>query len=166
MPDATNLPEDDCVGFDLSAQKLHCLIALNDALAPKLSNKAGDAFFRAFVVENRETGEVLLNQRFRYNDGDSWMRVRLAKDKQALGLKEKVEYLADGIEFVMRAAVETFAGGAQSPKDAVTRFYPPNPDDSRATLDWLVAQDLVEITQFYGPKGNQIPVAKGTDTAM
>jgi hypothetical protein len=57
MPDATNnLPDDDRVGFDLSKQKLHCLIALNDALAPKLSNKAGGAFFRAFVVENRETG--------------------------------------------------------------------------------------------------------------
>jgi hypothetical protein len=166
MPDATNLPDDDCVGFNLSTQKLHCLIALNDSLAPALSNKAGDAFFRAFVVEDRQTGNVFLNQRFRYKDGDSWMRVRLAKEKQALSLKERIEFLANGIEMVMRTATEVFAGGAQSPKEAVTRFYPPNPDDSRATLDWLVAQDLVEITQVYAPDGSAIPVAKGTDTAM
>jgi hypothetical protein len=147
--------EDSCVGFNLPKQKLHCLIALNDDLGSALSGHAGTAYFRAFVVEDRKTGEIFVNQRFRYKTGDSWSQLRASKDKQHLSVKEKVEYLAGGIEKVMRMGLEMVAK-RESPKDAVVRFYPPEPDDSEKTLDWLIAQDLVQITEITSEDGRVV----------
>jgi len=58
-------------GFDLTTQKLLCLILLDDRIGSVLSNEAGETFFRAFIVEDRLTGEIVMNMRFSYTDGDS-----------------------------------------------------------------------------------------------
>lgn len=168
MPDgATKRPglkDGTSVGFDLNTQRLHCLIALNDNLALKLSSKAGEAFFRAFIVEDRDTGVVRCTFRFRYTDEDSWFKFKLDKDKAALPLKEKIEYLADAVEGVLRLGSEIFTKGAAPPTEAVVRWYPPEPDDGQKTFDWLIAQDLISIRQVITPEGEVKNVTPGTKT--
>jgi hypothetical protein len=145
----------DTTGFAPHLQKLHCLIVLNDELAPYLSNKAGDAFFRAFITEERATGDVMCKFRFRYKDGDQWYHHTLQDRQQLLSLKEKVEYLANGIDDKMlRVTLQVLSKShMEPPKDAVLRYYPPNPDDGKETLDWLVAQNLLHVTHTWDKDG-------------
>jgi hypothetical protein len=151
--------DDDPIGVNLETQMLRCMIVMNDLIGAAMSKKAGRGFFRAFVVEDRNTGEILLNQRFRYRHKDSWWRVRLGEEQQYLSREEKVEHLAGGIERVMRAASAVMSKGKTAlPRDAIQRFYPPEPEDAHKTLDWLIAQDLLEITEFYAPDGRKIPM--------
>lgn len=152
--------EDKCVGFRLDTQKLHCLIVMNDTIGKALSHKAGKAYFRAFVVEDRETGEILTNMRFRYVDGDSWMTMRLSPEKQKLSRERRIEYLTHAVEDTMRTGAQVFADGAVPPKDMITCHYPPHPEDAKDTLEWLLAQDLVEITRMFDAEGREIPVTK------
>jgi len=167
MPDLKSqgeVEDDGCTGFNLNTQKLHCLIVLDDQVAKALSDKAGEAFCRAFVVEERQTGEIKLNFRFRYTSGDSWYRVRLDPEKQKLSREERVEHLAKGFEHVLRMGAGLFAGGIAVPDGVITRFCPPDPDDGMKTLEWLIAQDLVEIKEIVTPEGHKVPVSKGAET--
>ncbi len=151
--------EDERIGWRMDTQKLHCLLMVNDRLSEKLSDRAGEAFFRAFVVEDRTTGEVLMNMRFRYKEGDSWMRMTLSEDKSLLSLKEKIEYLADGMEKTQRTALTMMSGGSAPPKEAVLRYYPPDPDSSEKTLDWLMERDLIFVAGLRSG-GVRIPVQR------
>lgn len=140
--------EDDCVGFNLETQKLHCLVLLDDDIGKALSSKAGTAFFRAFIVEDRHTGEILTNMRYRYTGHDSWFRMRVGPDRQHLSGDERVQYLAGAVEKSLRTSLANLSGGVPSPPEAVLRFYPPHPEDSQNTIDWLLQQDLVEIVNW------------------
>lgn len=153
-------PDDQRIGVNLNTQKLHCLIVLHDDLGKVLSGKAGGAFFRAFVVEDRKTGKMLCNMRFRYTDGDGWMRLALDANKNHLGMAAKIEYLAGGVEDVMRKGLRVFSAGAEPPREAVVRFYPPDPDDAEKTLAWLIDQDLVETKQVdvHDAGGRKVPI--------
>jgi hypothetical protein len=164
VTDQNEIKDDGRTGFNLNAQKLHCLIVLDDAVGRLLSERAGDAFFRAFVVENRDSGEMMLNFRFRYTDHDSWFRVALDAEKQKLSVAERVEYLAAGIEHTILLGASVFTGGVAAPTEMVHRFCPPDPDNGEATLDWLIAQDLIEVKEIITPDGRSVPVGKGTDT--
>jgi hypothetical protein len=150
--------DDDRTGFNMNTQKLHCLIVLSDDLAKALSYKAGNAFWRGFVVEDRRTGEVEARFRFRYVDGDSWCKLGLNPDWRNWSLQKKVEHFVNSMEFVLRTAAEMMAG-TTPPGEMVTRFYPPNPDDGRATVEWLIAQDLVEVTEMWRD-GEKLPISK------
>lgn len=155
----SNLP---CTGFNLMEQRLLCLIVLNDRLGHILSDKAKDAFFRAFIVQERDTSEVLCNYRFRYQDGDSWYTVNLSAEKQALPVKKRIEFIRHAIEDVMLRKSLQILADSMPPKDAVTCFYPPDPENGEATLQWLIDQDLVEITkvEVTGKDGINVPVQK------
>jgi len=150
--------EEEPIGFNLETQKLHCVIVLDDGIGQKLSDKAGIAFFRAFIVEDRKTGEVLCNERYRYTHEDSWYRLNIGRHGELLNREEKVEYLAHMVETVMRIGLENLTKQA-APEGVVTRHYPPEPDDSEKTLEWLIAQDLMEIKSIDGT-----PVNQGTGT--
>jgi hypothetical protein len=160
MPENKKPEDDGPVGFNLNTQKLHCLIVLDDRLASKLSDKAGEAFFRAFIVEDRKTGEIMANMRFRYKDHDSWFRICPDKEKQRLSTSERIEYLAGGVEKTQRTALMMLAKGKLAPKEAITRHYPPEPENSEATMDWLIAQDLVQLRTVTGEDGREILVSK------
>jgi hypothetical protein len=138
----------DTTGFDLTTQKLLCLVVLDDKIGSVLSNKAGEAFFRAFIVEDRVTGHISMNMRYRYTDGDSWSRVVPDAEKQKWSRAERVAYLQEGLEEILRTALNLFAGGASVPKNAVRCFYPPCPDgDPQLTLDYLLEQDLIYVAK-------------------
>jgi hypothetical protein len=161
MTDKPQDPDDDDprVGINFNTQNLRCLIVLNDRLARVLSDKAGNAYFRAFVVEDRKTGEVFCKQRFRYVDSDAWSQMRLGAGKEHFTLGERVEYFANGVEKVLRTGLAMMAGGNEAPEEAVVRFYPPKPEDHEATMDWLFAQDLIEATKIVTPDGHEVPVS-------
>jgi hypothetical protein len=156
-----NEPEadDGTTGFNMNTQKLHCLLVLQDSIAEALSVNAGNAFLRGFITEDRATGEVMAKYRFRYKDHDSWFHIRLEPEKQRLPVRERVEYLASGMETVFRMGVEMMAGGEPAPKDIIVCCYPPEPDDAEKTFDWLVAQDLVEVTKIYNERGEEISMS-------
>lgn len=142
--------DDGKTGFNMNTQKLHCLLVLQDSIGAVLSDNAGNAFLRGFITEDRESGEIMAKYRFRYKDGDAWYSIHLDSEKQKLPVKERVEHLATGMETVFRMGIELMAGGSSpAPKDAIVCFYPPEPDDAEKTFDWLIAQDLVEVTKIY-----------------
>jgi hypothetical protein len=151
--------DDDTTGFNMETQKLHCLIVLQDSVAKKLSEKAGDAFWRGFITEDRATGEVMAKYRFRYMDGDSWVRIRLNPEKQQWPISDRVEHLAQSMEQVLRLGMEMMSGGHKPPEDIVVCFYPPEPDDSKKTLEWLIAQDLIEVKSVF-MNGKKVPIGK------
>ena len=136
------------VGFDLNTQKLLCFIVLNDAFAEALGFPHV-AFFRAFIVQDRDTGEILMKQRFRHTDGKSWQRIRLDPERQKQSRAERVAFLQETIEGVLRAMVSILSPDGAAPKDTVRCHYPPNPDgEPQETLDWLIAEDLVTVTRI------------------
>ena len=158
------------VGFNLPKENLRCLVVLSDQIAEAISRNAGDAFWRGFIVEDRETGEIWAKSRFRYKTGDSWMHLHLTPEQRKRPVKEQIQYIASSFEKVMRGGLALMAGTAKGlegalrddngvPKGLVTCFYPPTPEDPQATLDWLLAQDLVEVRQII-KDGKEIPIGK------
>jgi len=145
------------VGFNLPKENLRCLVVLSDQIAEAISRNAGDAFWRGFIVEDRETG-------------DSWMHLHLTPEQRKRPVKEQIQYIASSFEKVMRGGLALMAGTAKGlegamrddngvPKGLVTCFYPPTPEDPQATLDWLLAQDLIEVRQII-KDGKEIPIGK------
>jgi hypothetical protein len=162
--------DENMVGFNLPKENLRCLVVLSDAIAEAVSDRAGNAFWRGFIVEDRESGEVWAKSRFRYKDHDSWMHIHLNPEQRKLPVKGQVQHIANSFEKVLRGGLAMLAGTAKGleealrndngvPKGLVTCHYPPEPEDPNATLDWLIAQDLVEVKQvFVG--GQEIPISK------
>jgi hypothetical protein len=136
-------PEDE-PGWMTNVEKLRCLIVLDDGAAALLSPRAGVAYFRAFIVEDRVTGAVTLKFRYRYKDPDerSWSRVTM--DKRGDGA---IEFFRQAIEKVLREGARRI--GLPLPKDAIQAFYPPDDGgDVTSTLIWLEMRDLIEITEI------------------
>lgn len=129
-------------GFRLDTQKLHCLVALDDSIGKALSPCAGEAFFRAFVTEERKTGEITARYRFRYADHDSWVELQAPK---GLSAAEQIKFLVGAVDRVLFVVLTLFAGGTPPPSEAIMHFYPPNNDDAEATMNWLIAEDLVQV---------------------
>jgi hypothetical protein len=133
------------VGWMMNEQKLIALVILHDDLASCLSHIAGEAFFRAFIVEDRKTGEISCNLRFRYQGGkDSWFTIQ----SRAGGAHraQRVAELEEGITSVLRDALKAFAGGVEAPAEATRSFFPPDDaGDPQKTIDWLLERDLITV---------------------
>lgn len=88
------------MSWNIDNEKLLSHIVLDDRYAPMMSERAGEAYFRGFIVENRQTGKVTLKYRFKYCDGKrSWFEVRLKK-----GGPEAVSELRAGMLQVLEKA--------------------------------------------------------------
>ena len=86
--------DNQMAGWNANEEKLLALIVLSDDLAKRLSDRAGEAFFRAFIVQDRATGEIRMNFRFRYRDGDSWFHV---SPKAQMETRAAITYLREGM---------------------------------------------------------------------
>lgn len=131
-------------GWNANDEKLRCLIVLDDGVAELLSHRAGQAFFRAFIVEDRVTGKVRLKFRFRYKDPEQRNWFKATTDKRG---DEAVEHFRSGVDEVLRTATSMLT----VPLDAngVTAFFPPDDGgDVGSTLIWLEMRDLIEITEI------------------
>ena len=131
----------DDPSWDVDNEKLLCHILLDDSYAPMLSTRAGPAFFRAFIVENRATGQLSMKFRFKYQDGKrNWFRITPTD-----GGKTGIEELRKGV----RSGLKTSAifMGIPLPEDAVKFFDPPDDGgDGMKTVAWLVERDLIEVS--------------------
>jgi hypothetical protein len=126
----------------LNEEKLLCHIVLDDVYAQKLSCRAGTAFFRAFIVQNRSTGIISMKYRFRYRNPDERNWYVVEPKQQGPNTMAK---LRDSIAKVLSISATTQSGGGPPPP--LYFFYPPDDDgDPAKTLLWMKQQDLIEIT--------------------
>ncbi len=128
------------VGWNANKEKLLTLVVLSDARAEHLSPMVGEAFFRAFIVQDRLSGEVGLNFRFRYKDGkDSWFS---AKPKDGHTPQEQARELREAMAEILLTAASAM-GVSMSPLD-IEYFDPPDDEGEwERTVQWLLDRDLV-----------------------
>jgi len=128
-------------------EKLLCFMVLSDSMAKELTDIAGEAFWRAFIVQNRKTGKITAKYRFKYNDGHrNWFEVAPSKN---LSASDTVEYLRDGLETVLKMALDVFGVDPQKIARSIESFYPPDDGgDLEKTLEWIRSKpDLFELTE-------------------
>jgi hypothetical protein len=132
----------EAVGFNIPKEKLLCLMALDDEVGATLTEKPGDGFWRAFIVEDRLTREIRCNFRYRYKDGDSWYHVVPKKqDRQAA-----LDYLQSTMIFMLTEAMRLMFKITPD-SDMVKSYINPDPDsDPDTTLAWLLKEDLVYVS--------------------
>jgi hypothetical protein len=131
--------------FDLSKEKLRCLIVLDDVVAGRLSCKAGPAYWRAFITEDRTTHRVHAEFRFKYDNGEkNWFR---SQPKVQISPEATIEELRCGMEDIMKKGFKVFGIDAAAPENAIQCYYPPDDGgDPMKTIIWLEQQDLIEVT--------------------
>lgn len=133
------------MGFDLNKEKLRCVVVVDDEVAGKLCSHPGPAYYRGFILEDRETHRVFALYRFKYDDGErSWFRL---DPKEQNGVEAMVEHLRCGVEDVLKLGLLVFGVDARLLENAITFHYPPDDEgDPMKTIVWLEGQDLAEIT--------------------
>jgi len=133
------------MSFNLNQEKLLCLMVLDDALATRIDSTAGPAYWRAFILEDRETHQVYAQYRFKYEDGKRcWFELR---PKNQSSVEAVTEYLRCAVEDVIRTGLEIFGVDTAEANEAIHCHYPPDDQgDPLKTIVWLEQQDLVEIS--------------------
>lgn len=143
--------DDNKVGWLCQKQKLIAMIVLDDSVGNMLTDHANTPFFRGFVVEERNTGAISVRMRFRYRTGDKWYSLQpdLQPDFLSLSRVEKIAVLTESVEWSVLTALEMMVGGkVKPPKCIVKSFFPPDDGgDWKKTIDWLVAEDLIEVRE-------------------
>lgn len=144
------LPSEGATGWNASEERLLCLVVLQDRYATYLSDQAGDAFFRAFIVQDRPAGRARMRFRFRYKTGTNWFGIEGSQEWNAA---HALQEFKDGIESIMRSAAD--AMGRPLPANAIVFFEPPDDHgDLEHTIKWLLERDLIEIKEVIEvPKG-------------
>jgi hypothetical protein len=130
--------------WETDKEKLLCFMVLNDDVSKRLSSKAGTAYWRAFVVQDRMTGEISTKFRFKYQNGDrSWFRI----GSRVKGSSEEiVKDFVDGISQTLLLGASLFEGIDIS--SYIECFYPPDDGgDPNKTIEWLEKEDLIEVTR-------------------
>lgn len=127
-------------GWNTEKEKLLCFVVLDDVVAEVISEGAGTAFFRAFVVQDRESGVIQARFRFHYKNGEkSWHEIK-PRDQTA----ETVERLKAGFKLMLDEAARRM--NINLPDGAVTFHEPPDDGgDGARTIMWLEMQDLIEF---------------------
>jgi hypothetical protein len=135
------------IGWVIHEERLICLMVLDDEVGQLASDIAGEAFFRAFVVENRKTGRVHCKFRFRYDQehGDSWYHLDPREEDRGKSRAQMVSLYTETVEMFLLLAIEKLFG-RKPPKGILTSHFPPDDEgDGTRTLNWLVAEDLVQV---------------------
>jgi hypothetical protein len=131
------------MSWNANEEKLLCHIVLDDDVADELSDRAGPAFFRGFIVQDRASGVVALKYRFRCERPDEsfWFHVKPSNQQD-----EIVDRLCCTMLLVLIQGA-TLAGKTL-PSNAIKFFYPPDDEgDALRTIEWLKEKDLIEITE-------------------
>jgi hypothetical protein len=136
--------------WDSDSEKLRCHIVLDDDAAQKLSSRAGNAYFRAFIVENRATHQIGMKFRYKYRNPEERQWYFVTTDKPG---EEGVEDFVFGIRSVLLTGAAMMH--VELRDDQIVEFYPPDDGgDSTKTIIWLEMQDLIEISEV-----REIPLA-------
>jgi hypothetical protein len=131
--------------WHVGTEKLLSFIVLPDEYAHLLSERAGSAFFRGFIVQDRETNEVTLKYRFKYGDDKrSWYWVTPQSESDA------VEHLESTMQTLITMTARHT--GIDLPDNVLVCFHPPDDQgDWNHTVAWLLERDLLEITSIELP---------------
>lgn len=129
--------------WNSNEEKLLCHMVLNDRYAKRVSPIAGKAFWRAFIVQNRATGQISAKMRWNYTTtGRSWIIITPGPE-----IKDPLLHLRRNLENVLCTALERI--GHINPSEAakaIECFYPPDDGgDGMKTIQWLIEQDLIEV---------------------
>jgi|SRR5215831_16007919 len=136
------------MSWNTDEEKMLCLIVLDDDIGQAISPIAGDAFFRAFILENRKTGVVSCKFRFRYKDHDSWYEITPGSPKSRA---ERVTELQEGMEKVISQTLARRIGIPKFPPNLLVSHFPPDDEgDPQKTIEWLLAKDLI-VKKEYKP---------------
>lgn len=136
------------MSVDFSTQKLIAMAVLDDDIGALLSPKAGDTFWRGFLIQERATGEYAFLYRFEYTDEACW--VRLTFREQRPSLEALLEELKQKFGEVILGIARKHLPGLKLAPDAFQWFVVPEADreDSGRTMIWLEMQDLVNPPRF------------------
>jgi hypothetical protein len=143
---------DGPVGWDINNQKLLVLMVLDDEVGKAVTrDTAGEAFFRAFIVEDRTTQEISCNFRFRYAKGDSWYSIG---PRPHASRAERVADLEEGMRFVLRTALGSLieaVADSEVPDNIIASYFPPDDEgDGMNTVAWLMEKDLMRVREDIG----------------
>lgn len=132
--------------WNTQKEKLLCLMVLDDAIAQKMLPGIEPAFWRGFIVQDRQTGSIFAKFRFRYKEHSNWAEIvpTVQNDNTLQDLRFKLE-----LTFRLAADIFSTANGVVVDIDKVMAcFYPPDDDgDPGKTLIWLEMRDLIGITR-------------------
>lgn len=135
--------------IELNKEKLVALIIVDDEIGQMLSSKASETFVRAFIVEDRQTGEISARMRFRYDDHDAWIGISPSAENQKLSRAELVSRFQEGIEMTFRGAMTAMSGGIVPPKKVIDCRYPPDDEGQpMRTVKWMQEQDLIKPPRY------------------
>lgn len=125
--------------WNIRKEKLLCHMLLDDGIAQRVVPGAAPAYWRAFIVQDRETGIISAKFRFRKPNGDrDWHEII-----PALQNDQTVQRLRRSLEAVLRTGLLLVQG--INPEHAIKSFYPPDDGgDPNRTIIWLEQQDLIE----------------------
>ena|ERR1700733_1216575 len=142
----------------VNEEKLLCIMVLKDSLGPVLSErvKEGTAFWRAFIVQDRKTGEIKAKFRFKYDkDDSSWTYI--TSRKPIVTQEGALEYLRSGLHKMLIMTTKALYPDVDM-TDAVMSYFPPDDNgDGTNTVNWLIEKDLIhnprplENNDDYGP---------------
>lgn len=135
--------------WDANKDKLICMLVVDDKLAEAVMGKTVSGYWRGFVMQNRETGEVRGEYRFKYANGDrNWHKITMPSITDPEKAKEKIH---ESMEQVLNTANELLGLPFR-----VEAFFPPDDGgDPVKTIEWLEKKDLIEVTRAPMPKGVQ-----------
>ena len=134
--------------WNSNEEKLLCHMVLDDSYASKVCPVASKAFWRAFIVQNRATGQISAKMRWNYTTkGRSWVVIKPGPET-----KVPLNHLRRNLENVICTALERIGHIDQSEAaQAIKSFYPPDDGgDGMKTIQWLIDQDLIEIAETPG----------------
>lgn len=139
----------------IDKEKILCEVILDDNIGSLMHAHAGDTFWRAWVVQDRTTGDISAKFRFKFDDGKrDWWEIALSPQHQTMSTAARVAHLQEGLEkFIRSRVVKAHPQHLEAPRDAVTTRYPPDDKgDPNATMRWLEAEDLVHPPRFEAAK--------------
>jgi len=130
--------------FQPIVERLLCMMALDDNLAAELEMPP-NAWWRGFVVKNRETGLISARYRMKYdNRPPNWYELQANADNPHT-MEKLVEGLEGAITTMVTMAAKAMGKNIEG-RQIIECWYPPDDKgDVQATLDWLIQQDLIEI---------------------
>jgi len=115
-------------------------MTIDDGLGRVITGESGLAFWRAFILEDRETREITGRYRFKYPNGEkTWTEIapKIQDREQAF---EKIRFT---LELVMNTVMKWLHLSYK-----IECFYPPDDKgDPLKTITWLEEKDLVEVTR-------------------
>lgn len=136
---------EDAACWDIDTEKLLCHMVLDDTFAPLVSSQAAPAFWRAFIVQNRTTGQIKAKIRWNYKvRGRSWTHMTPGPT-----IKDPMNHCRRALENVLCQAMERMGIDMATAAKAIESFYPPDDEgDPMKTIAWLQERDLVTEPRF------------------